>query len=109
LRPHRFDHGLRCLLVATDIAVKAERSLDGWLAEIRVGARVHHVRVSEQAWQRLTGGHATVEDLLKASFEFLLEREPPESILQAFEVNVIPRYFPEYERVMRERFGARSR
>jgi hypothetical protein len=90
------------------IAVEAERSMDGWLAmvEVRQGAKVshHRVRVSEEAWQRLTGGHVPVEALLEASFEFLLEREPAESILSVFEVNVIPRYFPEYEREMKARF-----
>ena len=93
-----------------DIAVEARRSLDGWLADVRVRvdgrATRHAVRVSEEAWQRLTGGHVPVEELVRASIEFLLAREPPEAILQAFEVNVIPRYFPEYERTMRARFGA---
>lgn len=37
------------------------------------------------------------EDLLTASFRFLLEREPKESILGRFELSVISRYFPEYE------------
>lgn len=38
-----------------------------------------------------------VEDLVRASFEFLLEREPKESILRVFDLPVISRYFPEYE------------
>ena len=43
---------------------------------------------------------ATPEELLKASFAFLLEREPKESILRRFELPVIERYFPEYPRVV---------
>jgi hypothetical protein len=39
---------------------------------------------------------ATPEDLIEASFRFLLEREPKESILARFELPVIERYFPEY-------------
>ena len=39
---------------------------------------------------------ATPEGLLKASFVFLLEREPKEAILRRFELPVIERYFPEY-------------
>jgi hypothetical protein len=39
---------------------------------------------------------ATPEALLEASFRFLLEREPKESILRKFELPVIERYFPEY-------------
>jgi hypothetical protein len=34
---------------------------------------------------------------VRRSFEFLLEREPKESILASFDLTVIARYFPEYE------------
>jgi len=43
---------------------------------------------------------ATPEELLEASFRFLLEREPKEAILTRFELPVIERYFPEYPRVI---------
>lgn len=36
------------------------------------------------------------ETLVEASFRFLLDREPKESILDRFELDVIARYFPEY-------------
>jgi hypothetical protein len=36
-------------------------------------------------------------------FAFLLEREPTESILSSFDVGVIGRYFPEFERVIADR------
>ena len=35
---------------------------------------------------------------MRACFAFLLEREPNESILSSFDVGVIARYFPEFER-----------
>lgn len=35
-------------------------------------------------------------DLVAASFRFLLDREPKESILGRFDVSVIASYFPEY-------------
>jgi hypothetical protein len=38
----------------------------------------------------------TPEELLEASFEFLLDREPKESILRRFELPTIERYFPDY-------------
>ena len=38
------------------------------------------------------------EDPLEAAFRFLLDREPKESILQRFDVEIIGRYFPEFER-----------
>jgi hypothetical protein len=43
---------------------------------------------------------STAEELLEASFEFLLEREPASSILARFALPVIERYFPEYPRVI---------
>jgi hypothetical protein len=39
---------------------------------------------------------ATPEELLDASFRFLLEREPKEAILGRFELPIIERYFPDY-------------
>ncbi|HEX5108816.1 MAG TPA: hypothetical protein VFV95_10235 [Vicinamibacterales bacterium] len=44
---------------------------------------------------------ATPEELLEASFTFLLEREPKESILARFELPVIERYFPDYPSAVR--------
>jgi hypothetical protein len=41
--------------------------------------------------------------LVKESFHFLLEREPKESILRSFDLTVIGRYFPAYERQIARR------
>ena len=41
------------------------------------------------------------EGLIRASFEFLLGREPKESILSEFNLKVISQYFPEYESKIR--------
>ena len=41
------------------------------------------------------------EDLVRRSFVFLLAREPKESILGRFDLPLIGRYFPEYEREIR--------
>lgn len=49
-----------------------------------------------ERWGR-GGAQADVEDLVRRSFDFLLEREPPGSILRRFELAVIQRYFPEYD------------
>lgn len=61
------------------------------------GTSRHRVRVDEAALRRYGGGNDP-EALLVASFRFLLEREPKESILQRFELPAIHHYFPEYER-----------
>ena len=47
-------------------------------------------------------GKATAERLVEASFEFLLEREPKESILRSFSLSDIERYFPEYPNQIRQ-------
>jgi hypothetical protein len=59
----------------------------------------HHVTVWPSDVERYAPG-ATPEQLLHASFEFLLEREPKEAILKRFELPVIERYFPEYRAAM---------
>ena len=44
-------------------------------------------------------------DVVRASFEFLLEREPPTSILNEFSLDVIDRYFPEYPQELPRRLA----
>jgi hypothetical protein len=56
----------------------------------------HEVFVSAADLQRWARGR-TVEDLVRDSFRFLLDREPKESILRSFELSVIKRYFPDYD------------
>ena len=57
----------------------------------------HEVTITDAAYNHLTNGRATKEELLDFSFKFLLEREPNTSILSKFEITVISQYFPEYE------------
>jgi hypothetical protein len=59
------------------------------------GRTVHDVTVSTADVERYAPG-TPPERLLQASFEFLLEREPKESILRSFELGAIERYFPDY-------------
>jgi hypothetical protein len=62
------------------------------------GETRHRVTMSRDTYQRLTGGKSTPEQCVEAAFAFLLEREPKESILRRFDLTVISRYFPEFER-----------
>ncbi|MFW5944764.1 MAG: hypothetical protein ACOCTU_05835 [Bacteroidota bacterium] len=57
----------------------------------------HTVTVDDKYYKKLTGGVIPKEDLIKKSFEFLLEREPKESIMSKFDLTVISKFFPEYE------------
>ena len=58
----------------------------------------HLVTMTQAAYQRLTAGRHPPERCVKAAFGFLLDREPKESILGRFDILVIGRYFPEFER-----------
>ena len=73
---------------------------DGWdcFVTVRDSSETHHhVRVSRADLARLAPGAPDPVDLVEASFAFLLEREPKESILSAFDMWVIRRYFPEFD------------
>lgn len=88
------------------IDVATTRSADGWecLVIVRNGAETRHrVRVLPADLERLAPGAPDPAGLVRASFGFLLEREPKESILPAFDLAIISRYFPEYEREIRRR------
>ncbi len=69
------------------------------------GTTRHRVTVSPETVTDLGGG-AGAEDVVVASFGFLLEREPKESILGSFDLPIIGRYFPEYREEIRHRLGA---
>ena len=87
----------------SDITVTRERSAgdDRMRFRVTVGDRgsstEHDVTVSAADLDRLAAGR-TPESFVRACFEFLLEREPKESILRAFAVDEIENYFPEFER-----------
>ncbi len=83
---------------------------EGFACDVAVGtdagATRHTVHVSQDDLARLAPGHYDPEALVAASFAFLLEREPRESILRQFELPVIERYFPGYEAEIRRQMGA---
>ena len=60
----------------------------------------HNVTVQPDFAQKLTSGIINTIDLIHQSFEFLLARESNTSILRSFDLSVIARYYPEYERKM---------
>jgi hypothetical protein len=92
--------------VAT-IKVKTTDRGDTYECEVTVkeglGETHHRVTLQKADYERLSGGKADPEALVSESFRFLLEREPKESILRSFDLTVISRYFPEYEREITRR------
>ena len=85
----------------TEISISRADAPDGWMMTVRdaegSSAPERRDELSRDYHVKLTQGCATPEQLAEASFRFLLEREPKESILRSFEMPVIARYFPEYE------------
>ncbi len=89
----------------SEIGVECSTAGEGWLALVNVSdrgtSRSFEVRVSAAELARFDPGAAEPTDLVRRSFDFLLAREAKESILPSFELSVIGRYFPEYEREIR--------
>jgi hypothetical protein len=88
------------------VSVRCDPAADGWHCVVTVGddpaATEHRVSVDRDTLQRLGDG-ATPEELVRASFGFLLEREPRESIMRAFDLSLIARFFGDYEDEIRRR------
>src|ERR1017187_8755682 len=80
------------------VEVEKTGNLDFRVRVVEKGSEsTHHVSMKQADYARLTGGKIEPEELVRRSFEFLLEREPKESILSRFDLSVIGRYFPEFE------------
>ena len=97
----------------TDIDVACVETDPGsWTCAVRVrddrSSSDHEVLVDEIDLPAALDGAETpdVERLVRATFEFLLEREPKESILRRFELPVVGRYFAEYPEDIARRVGA---
>lgn len=84
--------------------IEVKRTSEGDPLEFEVVVRMgdgetrHHVTMTRDTHERLTAGTHTAEHCIGATFRFLLDREPKESILRRFDVTVISQYFPEFER-----------
>jgi hypothetical protein len=88
-----------------DVVTTAEGQ--GWAFQVTVsegGSRTaHRVTMTREDYRRLTGEACPPDELVRRSFEFLLERERKESILRTFDITVIANYFPDYEKEIRGR------
>ncbi len=88
--------------------VSCQPSEGGWQCSITVGddpgATSHEVSVDRDTLDDLAPG-ATPEELVRASFVFLLEREPREAIMRSFELPIIGRYFGDYRDEIRRRLS----
>ncbi len=90
------------------ISVTTATNDGGWTFGVQVaqpnGQTRHQVTLTQQDFTTLTDGKAiTPEDLIRRSFEFLLERGAKESIQRQFDLPAITRFFPEYPAEIRKR------
>jgi bifunctional DNA-binding transcriptional regulator/antitoxin component of YhaV-PrlF toxin-antitoxin module len=87
-------------------SIRATPNPDGSFdVEVREGAITtsHTVTVPPRLPETLGWAAGRESELVRQSFEFLLEREPATSILRRFSLDVIGDYFPDYTRVMTRR------
>ena len=98
--------------MAAQITVQVQQKGHAWECRVTVaegGSQTTHAVMVERTYRdKLAGTGVAVEKLVQKSFEFLLQREPKESILRSFQLPLIGRYFPEYENAMRGEFGKKS-
>lgn len=85
-----------------EIKVNQIKELEqAWKFEVEVeenGTKTRHlVTVDKDYFTQFANKFPSVEILVEKSFEFLLHREPKESILKEFNLTVIEQYFPEYK------------
>ena len=95
---------------STEVHCTGDRRV-GWtcFVTIREGDGIvseHEIRVAPEDLGRLAPSAPDPTDLVERSLAFLLEREPPTSILRSFDLPVIGGFFPEYEATIRR--GAAS-
>ena len=73
--------------------------------EITVKKRIitkHIVILTNEYHDSVTKKKISKKKLLEYSFQFLMKREPNTSILSFFELNIISKYFPEYEKEIKK-------
>lgn len=82
------------------VKTKSENE-SGWVFDVEIGddndTTTHTVSLNKNDYEKLTKEESKPEELVKKSFEFLLAREPKESILKEFNLLEISKYFPEYK------------
>ena len=86
-------------MTSQPLKVRCNSTDDGWQCSVTVGddpaATTHAVSVDRATLDDMAPG-ATPEELVRISFEFLLEREPRQSIMRSFELPIIGRFFGDY-------------
>ncbi|MEE9552051.1 MAG: hypothetical protein V3V89_03305 [Gammaproteobacteria bacterium] len=82
------------------ISVIQDESTDPMVFNVTIeeqdGKTQHRVTMSDETYKHLFSQSYDPKACIDASFRFLLEREPKESILSSFDITVISQYFPDF-------------
>jgi hypothetical protein len=95
----------------SDVDVRCDAAPDGWRCAVTVhddrSSSTHEVTVNaDDAIDFAAATDAAhVTRLIEETFDFLLEREPKESILRTFDLSVVSRYFPDFDHEIRSRLA----
>jgi len=88
-------------MISIDIQSTAEID-NGWSYQVELNEgssqQQYSVTLSRSDYERWSDGQVQPEQVIRAAFDFLLEREPASAILSQFDCSVIRRYFPEVDR-----------
>ncbi|MEX2014820.1 MAG: hypothetical protein WD885_02700 [Candidatus Saccharimonadales bacterium] len=77
--------------------VQIDKGNADYIFDIKIDDYKYRVTFTDEYYKKLTSEKISPEELVRKSFEFLLEREGPESILSEFDLPTIQKYFSEYE------------
>lgn len=97
------------LMARISVVTLPPLSENSWVYEIEItesdgsGSKTtHQVTMDKNYYMDLTErGRIIPEEFIQKSIEFLIDREPKDSILQQFDIAQINDYFPEYEKEIR--------
>lgn len=96
--------------MSTITILKKTENDSGWQFTVRLSdassETEHLVTVTRMTYEKLTGGKHSPDEFIIKSFEFLLEREPKESMLREFELDDIGTYFPGWGQEMVKTFAS---
>jgi hypothetical protein len=83
------------------VSVTSDPSGGGLVFDVIVrdarGESRHRVTIQADEARRWAKFAAEPSDCVEAAMRFLIDREPKESILSAFDMRVVRRYFPEFD------------
>ena len=82
-----------------DIKIKTHPSNMGWHFSVTVtdeNSQGEYTVTMDKDFVTRIGASLEPEKVVEKSFEFLLEREPKENILQEFDITVISHYYPDF-------------